>query len=113
MNQFRPISLLPAFGKIYDRLFLLKFNAWVNNMSISPMQQSGARSHMATATRVNHLLENITESLSYNTFTPVIFVDFQQAFDMLWHAGLILKLSRLQYPQPYLYWIITISPAEQ
>jgi len=25
-NQLRPISLLPIFGKIYERLFLLKFN---------------------------------------------------------------------------------------
>jgi hypothetical protein len=35
-NQLRPISLLPIFGKIYERLFLLKFNVWVKNMNILP-----------------------------------------------------------------------------
>lgn len=105
-NQLRPISLLPIFGKIYERLFLIKFKAWVERMNILPWQQSGARPKMSTMTRVNHLLENITESLSYNTFTPVIFIDFLQAFDMLWHQGLILKLYQLQCPKPYLYWII-------
>ena len=27
------------------------------------------------------------------------------AFDLLWQAGLVLKLSRLECPVPYLYWI--------
>ena len=88
-----------------ERLFLLRFNTWVKNMNVLPWQQSGARPHMATTTRVNHLLENITESLSYNTFSPVIFVDFLQAFDMLWQQGLLLKLHRLECPEAYLYWI--------
>lgn len=35
-NQLRPISLLPIFGKIYERLFLLKFNSWVKKMNILP-----------------------------------------------------------------------------
>ena len=61
---------------------------------------------MGITTRFNHLLENITESLCYNTVTPVIFIDFLQAFDMLWHQGLVLKLHRLQYPKAYLYWIV-------
>jgi len=82
-NQLRSISLLPIFGKIYQRLFLLIFNRWVKSMNIVPWQQSGARLHMSTMTRVYRLLENVTESLRYNTFTPVIFIDFLQAFDML------------------------------
>ena len=105
-SQLRPISLLPIFGKIYERLFLLKFNLWVKNMNILPWQQSGARPHLHTMTRVNHLLENITESLAVNTFTPVIYIDFLQAFDMLWHQGIIYKLYNLCCPDVYLYWLI-------
>ena len=45
-SQLRPISLLPIFGKIYERLFLLKFKSWVRNITIVPWQQSGVRSHM-------------------------------------------------------------------
>ncbi|CAF4495506.1 unnamed protein product [Rotaria sp. Silwood2] len=83
-NQLRPISMLPTFSKMYEKLFLLRFNSWSQRMNILPAQQSGARTHQATTSRVNHLLEQITQSIRYNTFAPVIYIDFLQAFDMLW-----------------------------
>jgi len=104
-QQLRPISLLPVLGKIYERLFLLRFQKWVHNHNILPWQQSGARANQSTVSRVNHLLEQLTSSRRYNTFTPVIFIDFKQAFDMLWQQGLLLKLNRLNCPISYLLWI--------
>lgn len=104
-NQLRPISMLPIFSKIYERLFLLRFNSWSRRTNVLPSQQSGARPHQATTTRVNCLLEQITQSLRYNSFTPVVYVDFLQAFDKLWQQGLLLKLNRLNCPPVYLVWI--------
>ncbi|CAF2796317.1 unnamed protein product [Rotaria sp. Silwood2] len=75
-NQLRPISMLPTFSQIYERLFLFKFNSWSTIMNILPVQQSGARRRQATKSRANCLLEQITQSLRYNTFTPVIYIDF-------------------------------------
>ena len=104
-QQLRPISLLPVLGKVYERLFMLRFQTWLQTRGILPWQQSGARKHQCTTSRVNHLLEQVTNSLRYNTFTPTVFVDFKQAFDMLWQAGLLLKLERLECPTAYLLWI--------
>ena len=104
-TQLRLISLLPTFSKLYERLFMIRFKAWTERMNILPSQQSGSRTHLATTSRVNCLLEQLTQSLRYNTFTPVVYVDFLQAFDLLWQAGLVLKLSRLDCPAPYLCWI--------
>jgi endonuclease/exonuclease/phosphatase (EEP) superfamily protein YafD len=104
-QQLRPISLLPVLGKVYERLFLLRFQKWLQSYNILPWQQSGCRAKQSTNSRVSHLLEQLTNSLRYNTFTPIIFVDFKQAFDMLWQEGLILKLDRLHCPIPYLLWI--------
>ncbi|CAM4825251.1 unnamed protein product [Rotaria magnacalcarata] len=47
-NQLRPISMLPVFSKVYEKLFLLRFNRWTIKMNILPGQQYGARSHQAT-----------------------------------------------------------------
>ncbi|CAF1587707.1 unnamed protein product [Rotaria magnacalcarata] len=104
-DQLRPISMLPTFSKIYERLFLTRFNSWTTRMNILPAQQSGARSHQATTSRVNCLLEQVTQSLRYNSFTPVVYIDFLQAFDKLWQQGLLLKLYRLNCPASYLVWI--------
>ena len=84
---------------------MIRFNAWTERMNILPSQQSGSRAHLATTSRVNCLLEQLTQSLRHNTFTPVVYIDFLQAFDLLWQAGLVLKLSRLDCPAPYLCWI--------
>ena len=105
-NQLRPISLLPTLSKIYESLFLLRFNEWSTRINILPPQQSGARPHQSTTSRVNALLEQINQSQAYNSFTPVVYVDFQQAFDKMWQAGLILKLSRLSCPSAYLSWLV-------
>ena len=75
-------------------------------MNILPTQQSGARPRQSTTTRVNALLEQVNQSHLYNTFTPVIYIDFQQAFDKLWQEGLIVKLNRLGCPSAYLAWIV-------
>ncbi|CAF3552563.1 unnamed protein product [Rotaria sp. Silwood1] len=74
-------------------------------MNILPSQQSGARPHQATTSRVNCLLEQITQSQRYNSFTPVVYIDFLQAFDKLWHQGLLLKLKRLDCSSSYLVWL--------
>lgn len=104
-NQLRPISMLPTFSKIYEKLFLARFNQWTNRMNILPWQQSGARSHQAITSRVNCLVEQITQSLRHSSFIPVVYIDFLQAFDKLWIQGLLLKLKKLDCPTAYLLWL--------
>ncbi|CAF1313228.1 unnamed protein product [Didymodactylos carnosus] len=104
-SQLRPITLLPVLSKLYEHLFLLKFKKWLEQQNILPPQQAGARKHLSTSSRENLLIEQITQSLRYNSFTPVIYVDFKPAFDMVWQQGLILKLYNLECPYAYLLWI--------
>ncbi|CAF1996937.1 unnamed protein product [Rotaria magnacalcarata] len=89
----------------YNALFSSAYWKWMTIHNILLWQQSGARTNQSTISRVNHLLEQLTSSLRYNTFTSVLFIDFKQAFDMLWQQGLLLNLNRLMCPTPYLLWI--------
>ncbi len=54
---------------------------------------------------MNCLLEQITQAQRYNSFIPVVYIDFMQAFDKLWHQGLLLKLRNLDCPTSYLLWL--------
>ncbi|CAM4904962.1 unnamed protein product [Rotaria socialis] len=105
-NQLRPIPLLPAFSKIYKKLFLLRFDKWLELNNVLPTQQSRPIPHLSTLTRVNHLMEQLTQSLRHNSFSVLVYIDFLQAFDMLWHPGLILKLQHVHCPYAYLCWIV-------
>ncbi|CAF3358504.1 unnamed protein product [Rotaria socialis] len=74
--------------------------------NILPYQQSGSRQHLSTLTRVNPIMEQLTQPLNHNSFSVIVYVDFLQTFDMLWHQGFILKLYQLNCPYVYLFWII-------
>ena len=97
---------MPVFSKIYEKLFLLRFNKWLHRKSILPSQQSGSRTNQSIATRVQHLLQQLTQSLTYNSISSVVYIDFLQAYDRLWQQGLLLKLARLQCPPEYMQWIL-------
>ncbi|CAF3429042.1 unnamed protein product [Rotaria socialis] len=43
INDTRPISLLPCFSKLYEKVFLRYFYQWVNDNGILPDEQSGFR----------------------------------------------------------------------
>ncbi|CAF4326506.1 unnamed protein product [Rotaria sp. Silwood2] len=105
-SQLRPINLLPVFSKIYEKLFLIRFNSWLSKNNILPPQQSGSRKNQSIATRVQHLLQQLTQSMTYNSISTVIYIDFLQAYDRLWQKGLLLKLANLQCPRVYMQWII-------
>jgi len=105
-SELRPINLLPVFSKIYEKLFLLRFNQWLHRKSILPSQQSGSRKTQSIATRVQHLLQQLTQSLTYNSISSVLYIDFLQAYDRLWQQGLLLKLAYLQCPPEYMQWIL-------
>ncbi|CAF1341898.1 unnamed protein product, partial [Rotaria sp. Silwood1] len=104
-SQLRPINLLSVFSKIYEKLFLLRFHQWLNKANILPSQQSGSRQHQSTATRVQYLLQQLTQSSIYNSTSTVVYIDFLQAYDKLWQQGFLLKLSYLECPLAYMQWI--------
>ncbi|CAF4548907.1 unnamed protein product [Rotaria socialis] len=83
----------------------IRLRSWKLN-NVLPTQQSGSRLHLSTLTRVHHLMEQLTQSLRHYSFSVVVYIDFLQAFDMLWHSGLILKLQHLHCPYAYLCWIV-------
>ena len=94
-NNYRPISLLPIFSKIFEKLV---FDEIYDHLSIHGLltdKQSGFRPGDST---VNQLI-SITHQI-YKAFdevpskeTRAVFLDLSKAFDRVWHKGLIYKLQ--------------------
>ncbi|CAM4817219.1 unnamed protein product [Rotaria magnacalcarata] len=105
INDTRPISLLPCFSKLYEKVFLRYFYQWVNDNGILPDEQSGFRPGHNMAVRLVSIVDQIGQSLSVNTATAGIFVDFKSAFNQLWFSGLVLKLHRLNCPIYLIAWL--------
>ena len=94
-NNYRPISLLPICGKIFEKLIIDCIYEHLTDHQLITPDQSGFRPGDST---INQLLY-ITHSI-HNAFeeypsreTRAVFLDISKAFDKVWHEGLIFKLK--------------------
>ena len=99
-SSFRPISLLPCLGKLYERILAsrLKDYLFTNNLLIN--EQFGFRPHHSCVHQVHRIVEYATEGHAGLRHKPTaaLFLDVAKAFDRVWHSGLIYKLYKLNVP---------------
>ena len=97
-SSYRHISLLPCLSKIFEKVFQGKIIPFLNNNSIIPVHQFGFREHHGTIEQVNRLTGEIRKSFEQKKYCSAIFLDVAQAFDKVWHQGLMHKIKCLLPP---------------
>ena len=92
-SNYRPISLLPIFSKIFEKLiFDTMYGFFVENDLISK-HQSGFRPGDSTINQLLAITDEIYQSFENNAETRAAFLDISKAFDKVWHEGLLFKLK--------------------
>ena len=90
INNYRPISLLPLFAKIFENILFLKmYNHFTSNNLITK-NQSGFRPNDSVTNQLICPVDSIHSSLDVRS----IFLDMSKAFDKVWHEGFIFKLDQ-------------------
>ena len=90
-TNYRPISLLPQFSKILEKLYNNRLDEFLNKCNILSPSQNGFRSSMSTTEALLDLVEEITSSLEKNKYTVGVFIDLKKAFDTVDHDILCKK----------------------
>jgi hypothetical protein len=99
VTSYRPISLLPLLSKILEKLILRRLTPIIPDKKLIPSQQFGFRTKHGTNEKVHRVVHKINDDLENKTFCTAAFIDIRQAFDKVWHMGLLYKLKHA-FPHP-------------
>ena len=92
LTNYRPVSLLPIYSKIFERVIDNKMLAFLTQKNLICSNQSRLRpldSCIYQLIVTHKICESFTDCLQVR----LIFLDMSKAFDQAWHAGLYFKLS--------------------
>ena len=94
VKNYRPISLLPVCGKIFERiLYNSLFNFLNQNDLISPAQ-SGFKPGDSCINQLLSITHEIYHSMDEGYEIRGVFLDISKAFDKVWQEGLVFKLKQ-------------------
>jgi Reverse transcriptase (RNA-dependent DNA polymerase) len=93
INNYRPISLLSVFSKIFERAYLSRLVTFLEHNRILSKFQNGFRKGKSTETAIFDLVESILSSVDSRNVVTGMFVDLSKAFDTVEHKKLFEKLD--------------------
>ena len=94
ISNYRPVSVLPVFSKILERLVQIRLNAFIEKFNILYQYQFGFRKGHSTNTALIVLTEKITQAIEKGEMVLGVFLDFSKAFDTVNHTILLEKLTK-------------------
>ena len=92
MNNYRPISLLSVFSKIYEKIMYARQYQFLEKSELFYSLQFGFRAKHSTNHALISITETIKESIDNNKLGCGVFLDLRKAFDTVNHKILLEKL---------------------
>ena len=93
IENYRPVSILPIFGKVFERIIYNRLYAFFTSRGILHDDQFGFRKGHSTSHALHKSVDSITKSLANGRHVLGIFIDLSKAFDTLDHNILLSKLE--------------------
>ena len=93
MKNYRPVSTLPCFGKIFEKIIYSRLYNFFTSKGIIYENQYGFRRHHSTSHAVNYSVNKIISNIEKKSHVLGIFIDLSKAFDTICHVKLQYKLE--------------------
>ena len=93
-GNYRPISLLPLFGKLFEKVIAKRLRLYFETNAILTSHQFGFRKSYSTELAATNLYDRLLNNLDRKDITCAIFLDLAKAFDSVNHKILLQKLEK-------------------
>ena len=91
--NYRPISVLPCFSKILERIIYKRLYLCFTENNLLYNKQFGFQKGHSTDHTIVQLADQIHEMFDKNIYTLGVFIDLSKAFDIVNHKILLKKIS--------------------
>ena len=93
LTNYRPISILPIFGKLLEKAMHSRMTNFLDEHKILFKHQFGFQKNKSTTLAILDLYTKLVENIEGKRFSCCIFLDFSKAFDTVNHNILLDKLE--------------------
>ena len=93
-SNYRPVSVLPVFSKLIERLMYNRLIQYINENKLLYEYQFGFQRGKSTHMALIVLLDKISEALDRGECVMGVFLDFSKAFDTVDHSILLRKMQK-------------------
>lgn len=98
-NAYRPIGLLPVFGKILEKIIYNRLNFDLEKKRLISYRQFGFRRNRSAVQAINYLVNTVKNSKSKRRHTAAIFLDINKAFDSISYVNILRTLNTYKVPK--------------
>jgi hypothetical protein len=104
MDNYRPISLLNSFSKIFEKIVGDRLTSFLEENNLISNAQYGFRKKHSTLHPLVHFLNFVSNALDKKEHSIAIFCDLRKAFDTVDHCILLNKLNKMGVRGVELLW---------
>ena len=93
-SNYRPICLLCSIGKLLERLVFKDIYNYLHENNILYKYQAGFVPNHSTTFQLIDIYHQICRTFDNHQYSCMVFLYISEAFDMVWHKGLLFKLKQ-------------------
>jgi hypothetical protein len=107
ISSYRPISLTTVFAKGMERMVMARW--YLETRQLRTPKQAGFRPELSKSHQMIKFTQSVKEAFNNKESILAVFVDFQGAYDKVWHSKLIWKLQKVGVASKMLHWIKSLT----
>ena len=107
VSDYRPISLLPTFSKVVEKLIAKQMIEYLKDTNYFDNLQSAYKHSHSTITALLNVTDDIYECLENSELVFLVLLDYSKAFDCANHRLILAKLKAAGFRDDSLEWIFS------